>query len=306
MRRAAVAALSVPALVLGALAAPASAYAVPAPERITAQSSPEIEAMDIRVRGRAAKPGSTSAITYHNGPVMTATTGVNLYYVWYGAWSSSDQAIITDFGGALGGSPYYGINTTYTDAAKRKVVNKVTLAGQATAPFTKGSALSDAQIQAIVSESISSAALPADPNGVYVVLTAAGITASSGFLTKYCGWHTHATMAGKDIKFSFVGDPTGPSVGNCAQQTASSPNGSPGVDALISVLAHEIVEAVTDPDLNAWYDRSGAENADKCAWTFGTTYAAGNGSLANMKLGARDYLIQRNWKAGTAQGCTLA
>jgi hypothetical protein len=301
-----VAALTVPALMLAAVAVPGAAYAVPAPERITAPSAPEIEAMDIRVRGRAAKPGSTTAITYHNGPVMTATTGINLYYVWYGAWSGSDQTIITDFGRALGGSPWYGINTTYTDAAKKPVVNKVTLAGQATAPFTKGSALSDAQIQSIVSETIGSGALPADANGVYVVLTAAGVTATSGFLTKYCGWHTHASMAAKDIKFSFVGDPTGASLANCAAQTASSPNGSPGVDALISVLAHEIVEAATDPDLNAWFDRSGAENADKCAWTFGTTYKATNGSTANMKLGARDFLIQRNWKAGTNQGCTLA
>ena len=71
------------------------------------------------------------------------------------------------------------------------------------------------------------------------------------------------------------------------------------------MVAHEIDEAVTDPDLNAWYDSAGAENADKCAWMFGTTYKAANGSLANMKIGARDYLVQQNWKAGTPQGCAL-
>ena len=26
---------------------------------------------------------------------------------------------------------------------------------------------------------------------------------------------------------------------------------------------------LTDPQLNAWYDQQGDENADKCAWTFG-------------------------------------
>ena len=64
----------------------------------------------------------------------------------------------------------------------------------------------------------------------------------------------------------------------------------------------ELEEAVTDPDLNAWYDPRGQENADKCAWTFGTTYLAANGSRANMKLGTMDYLIQQNW-ANAGGGC---
>ena len=51
---------------------------------------------------------------------------------------------------------------------------------------------------------------------------------------------------------------------------------------------------IRQSDLNAWYDTRGYENADKCAWTFGTTYTA-NGALANMKLGTRDFLIQQNW-----------
>ena len=56
---------------------------------------------------------------------------------------------------------------------------------------------------------------------------------------------------------------------------------------MASIIAHELEEAATDPDLNAWYDRRGDENADKCAWTFGTTYTAANGAIANMNLGAR-------------------
>ncbi len=64
---------------------------------------------------------------------------------------------------------------------------------------------------------------------------------------------------------------------------------------MLSVLMHELEEAVTDPDLNAWYDSAGAENADKCAWTFGhSQYQVANGSWANLHLGNRDFLIQRN------------
>jgi hypothetical protein len=33
--------------------------------------------------------------------------------------------------------------------------------------------------------------------------------------------------------------------------------------------------------------------ADKCSWTFGSTYTTSSGAAANMKLGAYDYLIQQ-------------
>ena len=75
---------------------------------------------------------------------------------------------------------------------------------------------------------------------------------------------------------------------------------------MASIIAHELEEATTDPDLNAWYDRRGYENADKCAWTFGTTYTAANGAMANMKLGARDYLIQQNWVNAGGGYCALS
>ena len=70
--------------------------------------------------------------------------------------------------------------------------------------------------------------------------------------------------------------------------------------------AHELEEAVTDPDLNAWYDNRGAENADKCAWTFGATSTASNGSLYNVTLGSRRYLIQRNWVNASGGYCSMS
>jgi hypothetical protein len=73
----------------------------------------------------------------------------------------------------------------------------------------------------------------------------------------------------------------------------------------VNTLAHETEEAATDPDLNAWYDRRGYENADKCAWTFGSTYTTSNGSTANMNLGGKDFLIQRNWVDAGSGGCAL-
>ena len=161
-------------------------------------------------------------------------------------------------------------------------------ASATTDSYSHGTSLSDSDIQAIVA-----AQNPTDTNGVYFVLTSADVTATSGFCTQYCGWHTHGTIGGLDIKYSFVGNPDRcPS--SCAAQSIG-PNDNAGADGMASIISHELEEAVTDPDLNAWYDRQGAENADKCAWTFGSMSTASNGSKYNMTLGTRNFLIQQNW-----------
>ena len=233
-----------------------------------------------------------NGILYHGGPIIPQVTA---YFIWYGNWTgNSATTILTDLVKNLGGSPYYNINTTYYDGNNVHVGNVVVYGGSTTDNYSRGTALSDADIQTIVTSAISSARLPKDPSGVYFVLTSADVTATSGFCTQYCGWHDHATILSSDIKYSFVGNPDRcPSA--CEAQSASSPNSNPGADGMASILVHELEEAVTDPDLNAWYDNRGYENADKCAWTFGTTYTVANGSKANMKLGPRDFLIQQNW-----------
>ncbi len=239
------------------------------------------------------KPGGgANGISAHGGPVMLGTT--NVYYIWYGNWgTNSANAILTDLAGNIGGSPYFNINTTYYNPSNVKVSNAVQYAGATTDSGSQGTSLSDAQVQSVVSSAITSGRVPKDTNGVYFVLTSQEVTASSGFCTQYCGWHTHGTIAGADIKYSFVGNPDRCPT-SCENGTAS-PNANAGADGMASIVAHELEETVTDPDLNAWYDARGAENADKCAWTFGTTYATANGGVANMKLGTRDYLIQQNW-----------
>ena len=88
-------------------------------------------------------------------------------------------------------------------------------------------------------------------------------------------------------------------------EQTTGPNGNAGADGMASVLAHELEEAATDPDLNAWYDRRGYENADKCAWTFGAEYTAANGTRANMHLGSRDFLIQQNWVNASGGYCAV-
>jgi hypothetical protein len=250
--------------------------------------------------GQAGKTGN--GISYHGGPVMV--NGVTVYYIWYGNWSgNSATTILTDLAQNIGGSPYWNINSTYKNASGAGVKSTVTYGGAYTTSAYLGTNLSDAQIQQIVSDAITGGKLPKNTDAVYFVLTSADVNASSGFCTQYCGWHTNGTIGGSDIKYSFVGNPDKcPS--SCAAQT-TGPNGNAGADGMASILAHELEEAASDPDLNAWYDTRGYENADKCAWTFGTTYTV-NGANANMKIGTRDYLIQQNWVAASGGYCAVS
>ena len=252
---------------------------------------------------RAARPKNTSnGINYHGGPLLTS--GPNVYYIWYGNWSGNTATgILTNLAGSIGGSAYFNINTTYYNGSSVPVKNAVTYSGSTTDSYSQGTALSDAQVQAVVSTAISSSALPKDPNAVYFVLTSSDVNETSGFCTQYCGWHAHATIAGTDIKYSFVGNPDRcPSA--CEAQT-TGPNGNAGADGMASIIAHELEEATTDPDLNAWYDTRGNENADKCAWTFGTEHTASNGSKFNVALGGANYLIQQNWVNASGGYCAM-
>lgn len=246
--------------------------------------------------------GSTSTITptiqYHGGPVMGTPTP---YLIWYGNWnttgsdSASGQQIVRDFVHGLSGSNYYKTNTSYSG-----VSGNLGAASEYTDNYSQGSSLSDKQVAAVVSHAIANGLGPktGDSNGIYMVLTSSDVNETSGFCTQYCGWHTYSTtiVGSVIIKYAFVGN-ANRCLNACAAQT-TSPNGNAGVDGMVSVVAHEMEETNTDPQLNAWYDRRGSEDADKCAWTFGShqTYASGyyyNVTLPALSVASRHYLIQR-------------
>jgi hypothetical protein len=254
---------------------------------------------------KALELGHGNGIAYHNGPVMSGT--VRVYLIWYGTWTgNSAVSILSNFVTALGGSPYFQINRTYSDRFGDQVTGDLTLAGTINVGYSHGHALGDRGIRAVVASALPS--LGVEPHAVYVVLTSADVAEASGFCSIFCGWHDHAQINGHDIKYVFVGNPE-----RCphaclpgALQPGNSPNANPGADGMASVIAHELSESVTDPDLNAWYDRAGEENADKCAWTYGSPIATPNHTLANVSLGGHFYLIQQNWVNADGGHCALS
>jgi hypothetical protein len=246
----------------------------------------------------------TPAITYHGGPVLATPT---VYLIWYGNWNqangsdtSAGQAIIRDFLFGLNNSPYYQTNASY--GAPTGLINRSTT--EYIDRYSQGTRLSDAAVQAVVSGAIASGELGvADPNGVYFVLTSTDVSEKSGFCNKYCGWHTAGTISGTNIKYAFIGN-ANRCLNACAAQTIG-PNANAGVDGMVSVIAHELEEANTDPDPDSgWVDSKGAENADKCAWTFGANPQGPVNAQYNMTLpalsgGTRNYLVQRDLDANS-------
>jgi hypothetical protein len=246
---------------------------------------------------------------YHGGPVMHGT--VNLYYIWYGAWdfqNDTTKTILENFGRYLGGTPWFHINTTYSDLSPNPTPGPATAAvafgGSTTDSGSAGTSLSDQNVQDIVQAHLGdfNGGQP-DLNGVYFVLTSQEVQETSGFCSTYCAWHSNGTINSNNIKFGFVGSPLQCPSGCSAQSV--SPNGNVGADGMANFIAHELSESVTDPNLNAWFDQQGNENADKCAWKFGTTRRLSSGAKYNVTFGARNWLLQQNWVNKGKGSCAL-
>lgn len=239
---------------------------------------------------------ATSPITYHGGPVMGTPA---IYLIFYGNWNQTSgsntpagRQIIIDWAQSIGGTSRYSINDSF-DTSGNNVSGTATYGGVTVRTGTYKTRLRDSDILTEVDNTVRSGALGAfNPNGVYFLITSSDVTATSGFCTQYCGWHTYSARTYGRLKYSFIGN-AARCLTSCAAQSIS-PNNNPGVDGSISILTHELEEAHTDPELNAWFDASGAENSDKCAWTFGHfQFQTANGSWANVSAGGRNFLIQR-------------
>ena len=147
-----------------------------------------------------------------------------------------------------------------------------------------------------------------DPNTVYAIFTGSGVNLGGGFGSQYCAYHTRtARRRGADAYYSR----------RC--RTTSSIRRRLHVGARVAERRRRGPTRRSTPSRtrsrrrrptrcgNAWYDNRGYENADKCAWTWGTTYTAANGGKHNMKLSdGKHYLIQQNWVNAGSGGCALS
>jgi Phosphate-induced protein 1 conserved region len=277
-----------------------------------------------RVQMNAArrKGGGGTGIFYHSGPILYTTNVAAIYWAndpiytngpTPGASSNKggapDNSLVGDFLAHLGGSAYFNINTTYYDRNNVHVQNAVNYtqywANNTSVP-ADGATVTDAQMLSMLQAGIAGGDLVYDPNTVYNIFTAGKVNLGGGFGTQYCAYHGQGTIAvgSSNVTVLYSAMPYDYAYPSACTSGLKSPNGDAGANYEVNTLAHEVEETTTDGFGNAWYDLRGYENADKCAWTWGTTYTV-NGGVANMNIAGFDYLVQRNWVNSGNGGCAL-
>ncbi len=125
----------------------------------------------------------------------------------------------------------------------------------------------------------------------------------------YCAYHsTDANSAVyANMAYPIYDSPVGFTCGTDARYpTIESPNGNPDADTEVSPTSHELNESITDPDTETgWYDSTGNENGDDCAYVFGRTRGA-PGAYFNQVINGGHFITQEEFsnKVFSASGGT--
>jgi hypothetical protein len=236
---------------------------------------------------------------------------VNVYLIWMGNWTSSaiDQAtqtLVPTFVQGLNDSAYSAIWATY-NSNWGAPSGKVQLGQHFIDPYEWGGQLNDNDAQDEILWVISNG-IKNDINGVYVLLPHSEIqvappTQDGAYCTSVCAYNANQSLDGtNNIKYVVL--PQNTNCGGC-QWGFETPNTAGGqdtkgrIDGEISLLAHELSEAITDPNAPyGWYNGNSGFNtqiADYCQGTGltaeGAWYNVG-AARANAHLNGNDFLIQ--------------
>ena len=260
-----------------------------------------------------------SALIYHTGaPVMQ--NGVTTYAIFWvpptlqtgGATSMSahyqsvQKNMLADYMGHgldNNNTQYYQIIGT----RKTYIQNKGTFGGAyvdtsaypasgCSDSATPGNCITDAQIRSEIAKVMGINGWTGGLNKMFLLFTSSGegscfnSSSTSCAYTQYCAYHSYIGPTTSPVIYS--NEPFGNTV-NCQLPGVPSPNSDPLADAAATAASHELTEAITDPLLNAWYDASGSEIGDLCAYSYGTnTWDAGK---ANEMWNGRFYELQMEY-----------
>lgn len=222
----------------------------------------------------------------------------------------------------------------YTDQTGSNITKTIHLSGEYhDSSYSQGSYLSRLAIQHVIKNSIASQSqnprpnnLPLNPyTGLYLVLTSPDVQVQD-FCRAVCGFHyfTFPAVVGATVPYAWVGHsgkqcpgvcaypfarPEGSNVPPPSSRIMGAPNGDVGTDGMVSVIAHELAEASSNPLVNAWYagddPTAPTEIADLCVGLYGSgggggyignVYRDNSGNAYNLNgVMGRKFLVQWVW-----------
>ncbi|XP_050238844.1 protein EXORDIUM-like 2 [Mercurialis annua] len=228
---------------------------------------------------------NSAAVTYHGGRILTEPTGINVYIIWYGAFSIEDRTSIIDFFNSFTQkdhlkeptvATWWKTTASYKDKANKPVSRIVKLGKQTGDVYSVGKKLHRSDIAQIMNNQITKKKLPADRNGIYLVLTAKDVTVDK-FCMNSCGFHSQ----NKRLVYAHVGY-SSQCPGLCAWPyavPAYAPPGKPPVapngvaaDGMIINIATVLAGAATNPFKNGYFQGDASaplEAVSACPGTFG-------------------------------------
>ena len=215
-------------------------------------------------------------LSYHGGDVINTAKVVCIFWgpTWASGGSDSGNATtIQNFRNQLGTSSHYSMLTQYYDSAFINTSNLLGSQGDwfdTTNPLPSNGNVTDSVVQSEVKRYV--AAHGTNYSTVYEVFlpkyvpgTSTLVYSSDGSSTScggpglaYCAYHSSYYNGSNYVKYSI--EPY-PSCSGCQV------SGWTVVQNMTHFMVHETREAVTDALGSAWYDSSGEEADDKCAWT---------------------------------------
>ena len=256
----------------------------------------------------------------HTNPATVMSTVVTTPIFWGSSWANT----------TLASDKVTGLTIWYTNLQSSHYISTVseytTLKHSSIAPLfvtsaTSTSSSNPANVLTQVCNALSLAKLTPTATGYYPVYT----DLPRGTAT-YCAYHSAGTCGGTPVQFAFFFnldndpgcDPASPYAPKAGTTNAQKPGligggsgyqQSQGLAALANVTAHELMETVTDPAYftttggywGGWYDSTGAENGDKCAWTFGPSNTIGL-SAGTVSIGGYNWKLQGEWSNKAQNG----
>jgi hypothetical protein len=259
----------------------------------------------------AYKASGAGTLQYHGGPVEHTNRVYSIYWQPSGyTMASGYTSLIDQFFGDVAAdsgktSNVYYTGTQYSDGSGKvqysssyggSVLDTDPLPASGCSDSYTSVCLTDTQVEHEIAAVVARQGWSTGPQTEFFMFTAKGIGSclgSSCAFSNYCAYHSWAGSGSNVLLYANM--PYGDTV-PAACDAGYKPNGN-DADATINVTSHEHNETVTDEQGNAWYDRAGYENGDKCAWKFGAL----TGSY-NQTINGHHYILQLEY-SNADRGC---